>query len=240
VVFISIAVSHTLYAPPRGSLGDEIRHRWRRVTTLGFAIALMVGAAPELSFMLLVALGFMFYLVPERRLDSLGLWTAGCAIGTAILLVLGGPHWFVRANFSPLAGWPAPRYMLHTAVTGAAWTITAIASAAAAVFVVFRRCRYFGNTAPLLCVVATLVLGLPTDGQLYLAAFPVWTLPLLFVFVGGIFADLAETSWRRPAVLVFVVLAASLATLEILAVAQQPWPPRQELSPPPGVQRIRI
>ncbi len=240
VVFISIAVSHTLYAPPRGNLGDEIRHRWRRVTTLGFAIALMVGAAPELTFMLLVALGFMFYLAPDRRLDSLGLWAAACCIGTVILLFLGGSHWFVRATFSPLAGWLAPRWVLHTSVAAASWTIMVIASAAAAVYVAFRRCRYFGNTAPLLCVVVTLLLGLPTDGQLYLGAFPAWSLPLLFVFVGGIFADLAETTWRRPAVLIFVVLAASLATLELLAVAQHPWKTRQELSPPPGVRRIRI
>ena len=239
VVFISIAVSHTLYAPPRGSLGDEIRHRWRRVSTLGLAIALMVGSAPELTFMLLVALGFMFYLAPERRLDSLGLWVAACCIGTVVLLALGGPHWFLRANFSPLAGWAAPRFMLHTAVAAAAWTLATIASAAAAVYVVSRRCRYFGNTAPLLCVLLTLLLGLPVDGQLYLGAFPAWSLPLLFVFVGGIFADLTETSWRRPTVLIFIVLAASLATLELLAVAQHPWAPRpEELSPPGGVRRI--
>ncbi len=241
VVFISIAVSHTLYAPPRGNFGDEIRHRWRRVTTLGLAIALMVGSAPELSFMLLVALGFMFYLAPQRRLDSLGLWAAAGCIGSLVLLALGGPRWFARASFSPLAGWSAPRFILHTAVIGASWAIMVIASAATAVYVVSRRCRYFGNTAPLLCVLATLLLGLPSDGQLYLGAFPAWSLPLLFVFVGGIFADLAETSWRRPAVLVFIVLAASLATLELLAVAQRPWPPpHPELSPPPGVRRVRI
>ena len=240
VVFISIAVSHTLYAPPRGSLGDEIRHRWRRVTTLALAVALMVGAAPELSFMLLVSLAFMLYLVPaERRLDSLGLWAVASGIGILILLLLGGPHWFARATFSPLAGWFAPRYVLHTALAGASWAIMVIASAAAGVYVVSRRCRYFGNTAPLLCVCATVLLGLPTDGQLYLGAFPAWSLPLLFVFVGGIFADLGETTWRRPAVLVFIVLAASMATLELLAVAHHPWPPLpQELSPPARVRRV--
>ncbi len=241
VVFISIAVSHTLYALPRGNLGDEIRHRWRRVATLGLAIALMVGAAPELTFMLLVALGFMFYLAPQRRLDSLGLWAAACCLGTLVLLALGGPHWFARASFSPLAGWSAPRFILHTAVAGAAWTIMVIASAAAAVYVVSRRCRYFGNTAPLLCVFVTLFLGLPVDGQLYLGAFPAWSLPLLFVFVGGIFADLAETTWRRPAVLVYLVLAACLATLELLAVSHHPWTPHpRQLSSPERVRRVRI
>lgn len=241
VVFVSIAVSHTLYAPPRPSFWGEVRQRWRRIGMLGIAIVLMAGSAPELSFMVLVALGFMLYLVPHRRAAAAGLMASAVALAVAILLVIGGPGWFARADFSPFAGWTGPRFVVHTGVAAASWTITTIAAAAAAVYLAFRRSRYFGNTAPLLAAGLTLVLGLPTLGHAYLGAFPVWTLPLLFVFVGGIFADLAETSWRRPAVLVFVVLAASLATLELLAVAQHPWPPPpQELSPPPGVRRVRI
>ncbi|MBZ5647905.1 MAG: hypothetical protein LAN37_11865 [Acidobacteriia bacterium] len=241
VVFISIAVSHTLYAPPRGGFGGEIRHRWRRVTTLGFAIALMVGAAPELSFMVLVALGMMFYLVPHRRREALGLMVAALAIAAPILLLLAGPRWFAQAGFSPLAGWSAPRYVVHTSVASTSIVLTVIAASAAAVYLSSRRSRYFGNSAPLLATALTLVLGLPSLGHAYLGAFPAWSLPLLFVFVGGIFADLAETPWRRAALLVFVVLASSLATLELLAVGQHQWTSGgRELSPPAGVRRIRI
>lgn len=241
VVFVSIAVSHTLYAPARGSLWAEVRQRWRRVAMLGAAITLMAGAAPELSFMVLVALGMMFYLVPHRRGAALALMGSGMAVAVAILLAVAGPRWFVGVDFSPLAGWTAPRYVVHTSVGGASWALTTIAAAAGAVYLSSRRSRYFGNTAPLLATGLTLVLGLPSSGNGYLGAFPAWSLPLLFVFVGGIFADLAETTWRRPAVLVFVVLAASLATLELLAVAQQPGPSRpRELSPPAGVRRTRI
>ena len=241
VVFISIAVSHTLYAPPRPSLWEEIQQRWRRVAILAFAIVLMAGSAPELSFMVLVALGMMFYLVPHRRGAALGLMLSALAVAIVILLGLGGLRWLARADFSPFSGWFAPHFVVHTSVAAASWTVTTIAAAAAAVYLSSRRSRYFGNTAPLLATVLTLVLGLPSLGHAYLGAFPAWSLPLLFVFVGGIFADLAETSWRRPAVLVFVVLTASLATLELLAVAQHPWPPKTEqLYPPTRVRRIRI
>ena len=219
VVFISIAVSHTLYAPPRGSMWGEIRQRWRRVVMLGFAIALMAGSAPELSFMILVALGFMFYLAPHRRFDALGLMLAAISIAAAILLVIAGPQWFRHAGFSPIAGWHAAHYVVHTSVFGASWVITVIAALAAAVYVVSRRSRYFGNSAPLLAALLTMVLAPPTLGEAYIGPFPAWSLPLLFVFVGGIFADLVETQWRRPALVVFVVMAASLAVLELIAVA---------------------
>ncbi|HVP44250.1 MAG TPA: hypothetical protein VMS96_12520 [Terriglobales bacterium] len=240
VIFVSIAVSHTLYAPARSSMWGEIRQRWRRVAMLGTAIALMAGAAPELSFMVLVALAMMFYLVPHRRGAALGLMASGLAVAIAILVVIAGPRWFAETDFSPFAGWSAPHFVVHTSVAAASWTLMTIAAASAGVYLASRRSRYFGNTAPLLATALTLVLGLPSSGDAYLGPFPAWSLPLLFVFVGGIFADLAETSWRRPAVLVFVVLAASLATLELLAVAQHPWGRRQELPPPPGVRRIRI
>ena len=241
VVFISIAVSHTLYAPPRDGPWPEIRHRWRRVTMLALAIVLMCGAAPELSYMVLVALGMMFYLVPHRRAAALGLMLSAAILALVVLLLLGGPRWFIEADLSPFSGWRAPHYVVHTSVAGAAWTVTTIAAAAAAVYLTSRRSRYFGNTAPLLATVLTLVLGLPSLGHAYLGAFPAWSLPLLFVFVGGIFADLAETSWRRPAVLVFVILAASLATVDLLAVAQHPWASGgEQLSPPHGFRRVRI
>lgn len=240
VVFVSIAVSHTLYAPPRANLWGEIRQRWRRIGMLGMAIVLMSGAAPELSFMVLVALGFMLYLVPHRRAAAAGLMAAAVVLAVCVLLLIGGPGWFGRADFSPLSGWMAPRFVVHTEVQAASWTIATIAAAAAAVYLSYRRSRYFGNTAPLLTTGLTLLLGIPSFGYAYVGAFPAWTLPLLFVFVGGIFADLADTSWRRPAMLVFVVLAASLATLELLAIARHPLPVRQELSPPPGVRRIRM
>ena len=223
VVFVSIAVSHTLYARPRGSIWGEIRQRWRRVAMLGIAITLMVGSAPQLTFMVLVAFGFMLYLVPHRRVDAVGLMLAALAIGAAILLVIAGPRWFAQADFFPIHLWVLPHYRSWTGTT---FVLVAIAVLAVVTYLLVPRSRYFGNSAPLLTVALTSLFWTPALRYSAVGMFPAWSLPLLFVFVGGIFADLLETEWRRPAVVIFVVLAASLATLELLTVAQhQPLRP---------------
>jgi hypothetical protein len=69
---------------------------------------------------------------------------------------------------------------------------------ALAAYLAWRRARYFGNTAPLGVAVLMLVLGLGSPafpGQ----GFKLVTLVFLFVFVGGVLADLLETR-QRPVV----------------------------------------
>jgi hypothetical protein len=56
-----------------------------------------------------------------------------------------------------------------------------------------RRCRYFGNTAPLVMVLLLLPLvTTQTVSQPWL-----WALPFLFTFVGGVFADVLESRQRK-------------------------------------------
>ena len=57
-----------------------------------------------------------------------------------------------------------------------------------------RRSRYFGNTAPLLMVLALLFVY---TTQVVTAPW-LWALPFLFTFVGGVFADELETRLRAP------------------------------------------
>ena len=60
-------------------------------------------------------------------------------------------------------------------------------------YLTFRRSRYFGNTVPLL--VAALLLALITTG---VEAAPwLWALPFLLTFIGGVFADVLETRYRK-------------------------------------------
>ena len=58
------------------------------------------------------------------------------------------------------------------------------------VYVTARRSRYFGNTSPLL--IALLLLPLYTT-QVVTAPW-LWALPFLFTFIGGVFADVLESS----------------------------------------------
>jgi hypothetical protein len=82
---------------------------------------------------------------------------------------------------------------------------------ALAVYVRQRRSRYFGNTAPLLMVLALLPLY---TTQVFTAPW-VWALPFLFTFTSGVFADVLESKHRR------VML--SVSTAIVLAQALLCW-----------------
>jgi hypothetical protein len=72
-----------------------------------------------------------------------------------------------------------------------------IASAAAAIlYLGLRRSRYFGNTAPLFCLLALVFLimtGVPGSPWL-------WALPFLLTFIAGVFADAYDGPRGRLAV----------------------------------------
>jgi hypothetical protein len=82
-------------------------------------------------------------------------------------------------------------------------------------YVAVPRCRYFGNTAPLVMVLLLFPLvTTQTVSQPWL-----WALPFLFTFVGGVFADALETRQRR----MFLVLSGGiLATQALLCLTVLP------------------
>jgi hypothetical protein len=80
--------------------------------------------------------------------------------------------------------------------------------AALLLYLAFRRSRYFGNTAPLLCflvVVLLVMTGAPGSPWL-------WAIPFLLTFVAGVFADAYEGPRGRLA------LAAGGAIVTLQAV----------------------
>jgi hypothetical protein len=60
-------------------------------------------------------------------------------------------------------------------------------------YLAVRRCRYFGNTAPLVMV----LLLFPLVTTQTVSTPWLWALPFLFTFVGGVFADALETRQRK-------------------------------------------
>ena len=97
---------------------------------------------------------------------------------------------------------------------------------ALAAYAVSRRVRYFGNTAPLLAtglLALAAVSGLAEDTLAY-GAFPLRALPFVFLFLGGVAADMLETRsatqgapQRRDMVLAMVgALLASHAIIGVL------------------------
>jgi hypothetical protein len=94
-------------------------------------------------------------------------------------------------------------------------SITAALAVSAVLYLVARRCRYFGNTSPLLMALALLpIVTTQTVTQPWL-----WALPFLFTFAGGIFADVFESRHRK----LFLALAGLiLITQAALCIATLP------------------
>jgi hypothetical protein len=200
-IFTSIAVAHTLYAPR-----EVVIWNWRRILLLGLSLALAIGSQFSLIILVPLALGFMFYLAPERRSAALAIWTAACAVACFLL--------FAAYAFHPGAMWQSLRHASFFEFSWRALTMhRAYASAllhlhqvspillftvpvALVAYGLWPRSRYFGNTAPLLVAVWFLLLALGSPHYPGLG-FLLMAVPFLIVFVAGIIADLSETPERK-------------------------------------------
>jgi hypothetical protein len=218
-IFTAIAVAHTLYAPR-----EVVLWNWRRIALLGLSITLGVGSQFALAAVVLLALGFMLYLAPERRGAALAIMAASCAVAFVLLFAAYG---FDRhALFATLSGLrPADLapYLLARKLTYALLAVfflrmpaVLIGLAAAVIaYVAWRRPRFFGVSAPLMVFAVLLVLGIITPHlggyNLFVAA-----LPFAFVFIAGVFCDLLETSYRG---LVFGMLAGVILAHAMYSVA---------------------
>jgi hypothetical protein len=203
VVFTAIAVAHTLYAPR-----EVVLWNWRRILLLGLSLALAIGSQFSLLVLVPLALGFMLYLAPMRRMAATVIWVAACVAG---FLLLYGSYFFRTSIF-----WQGLR---HASFFGIAWQAFGMRSAyeeivhqlgqnspallvalpaALVAYVVWPRARYFGNTAPLLVAALFTFLALATPHYPGMG-FHLMVVPFLFVFVAGVAADLLETPQRNLA-----------------------------------------
>ena len=96
-VFTAIAVAHTLYAPR-----EVVLWNWRRIILLALSFTLAVGSQFSLVIVVPVALAFMLYLAPTRRLAALAIWVCACVL--ALLLV------FAAYFFHPGLFWQGIRH----------------------------------------------------------------------------------------------------------------------------------
>jgi hypothetical protein len=189
VVYTAIGVAHAMQGP---------KSKWRpRIVLLTLAFG-FTAAAHVSAFLLglVLAIAFMAYVAEGRRayLPTLVIvWVLGG------LFLLFASYAFRPDAFSYVFRSEAATLgfslnqagALFSSLTSAGITIAALA--ALGLYLVFRRSRYFGNTTPLL--VAALLLVLVTTGvqtEIWL-----WALPFLLAFVGGVFADVLETRYRK-------------------------------------------
>ncbi|MGD0796350.1 MAG: hypothetical protein ABR910_01390 [Acidobacteriaceae bacterium] len=189
LVYTAIGVAHAMQGP---------RRKWRpRIVLLTIALGLTAAAhvlAAILGF--LSALFFMLYLAETRRSYVMQVLLIS-AVGA--LFVLFAFYGFHLAAFSYVFTGGSARLWFSLAGPrsfAASPLNTPIAIAACVAFMLYlstRRSRYFGNTAPLLMLLAlTPIITTQTVTAPWL-----WALPFLFTFVGGVFADALEGRYRK-------------------------------------------
>jgi len=223
-IFTAIAVAHTLYAPR-----EVVLWNWRRILLLGLSLALAIGSQFSLVVLAPLTLPFMLYLAPARRGAAVAIWAAACLIAGLLL--------FASYSFSPALFFAGFRHASFFGYTWAAFSMPQayqmlfrhlqqdspallLASPAALItYAIWRRSRYFGNTAPLLTATLFLLLGLASPHYPGLG-FQLVAVPFLFVFVSGVAADLLETSHHIPVQAGVWSLLAANALLNLIELAR--------------------
>lgn len=210
LIYTAIGVAHTLYAPPR---------KWApRVVILGLSVGFALATAWWSFVLVLLAFAFMIYLAPGRRRAVM------VVLVGASVVALGVVAFFVWTTGS--AGWDSPGvlsphptlamlqnlgFALNRDTDG--YVLIAFFIAALTVYGSWRRARYFGNTAPLLTAFATVLLFALVPGlRIWVATLG---LSFLFLFIGGVAADLLETARNR---LITVVLSAGILLRAVLGL----------------------
>ncbi len=190
-VYTCVGVAHAMQGP---------RRKWRpRMVLLtaafGLAAASHIAALPAVALLGLLA---VLWVAEGRRSQALPVVLV--AVAGALLAVFAcygfSPDAFSYvfrsgAGFLSFSLDPARRFF--STLSNAATTLAAAASLV--LYLGLRRCRYFGNTAPLLCALVLFLMVLTgTQGSPWL-----WALPFLFTFIGGVFADAYESPHGRLA-----------------------------------------
>ena len=225
-IFTAIAVAHTLYAPR-----EVILWNWRRMLLLGISLAIVVGAQFSMIIVLPLALAFMLYLAPIRRLAAFTIWLAASIVALALLFAtyFFHPHVFSEA-------------MKHASFWGATWRSFAIPGVyrqvglqtlracpavilllplAVATYILWPRTRYFGNSAPGAVALIFIALGI-AHPHVAGAGFLLASVPFLLIFVSGVLADLMETPSRLLVTASVWGLVVAYILWSILALAQVP------------------
>ena len=223
-VFTAIAVAHTLYAPR-----EVVLWNWRRIVLLGISLALAIGSQFSLAVLIPLTLAFLLYLAPERRRAAVVIWAAACTF--AVLLLAAGyffhsPTMWRSLSSAKLIDVSAAAFRIGVNYRNAATQILKtcpllliLFPAALLAYALWRRARYFGNTAPLLLVILCVGLALaapdyPGQGFLLVA------LPFFFCFVAGILSDLIETQSGALVQSVVTALLAAYGLWNVVGLAR--------------------
>ena len=189
LLYTAIGVAHALQGP---------RRKWRpRIILLTVALGLTATAHLLAAILGFIAGFVLLYYLAERRRRYVAQIMIFAAMGAAAIDFLSfslHPSAFVYAiTGGSVRFW----FSLDSARSFAQQPFNAgilvATGVSAALYLLVRRSRYFGNTVPL---VMTLLLVPLYTTQVFTAPW-LWALPFLFTFIGGVFADALETRQRK-------------------------------------------
>jgi hypothetical protein len=205
LVYTAMGVAHAMQGP---------RRRWRpRIVLLTLALGLTAAAhllAAIVGFVM--AMVWMMYLAERRRSYVMQILVFSAIGALAILFAF---YAFRLAPFSYIFTGGGARFWFS--LDGARRfffdlgnaPIVIAALVAMLLYAGVRRCRYFGNTAPLVMV----LLLFPLVTTQTISKPWLWALPFLFTFLGGVFADVLESRRRK----MFLVLSGMLLLTQAVA-----------------------
>ena len=210
LIYTAIGVAHAMQGP---------RRRWRpRIALLTIALGLTAAAHLLAAiFGFVAALVFMLYLAERRRGYVFQVLLVSAIGALAILFAFYGLR---PAAFSYVFTGGAARFWFSLAGVRsfvfdrgfagslANFPILTAACVAALLYCAVRRSRYFGNTAPLLVLLALA----PLITTQTVSAPWLWALPFFFTFIGGVFADALETRTRK----LFLVLTGAVLAAQAM------------------------
>ena len=202
MVYTAMGVAHALQGP---------RSKWRpRIILLTVSLGLTAAAHLLAGMIGLVAGTLFFFYLAERRRAYVSQIMIFAAFGAMVIVF--GFFGFRLAPFTYVFSGGSGRFWFSlVAVTRFVTTpanagILVATLVALIVYATTKRSRYFGNTAPLLMVIVLF----PLYTTQVITAPWFWALPLLFTFIGGVFADALESRQRK----VFLLLSGSVVVTQ--------------------------
>jgi hypothetical protein len=213
MTYTAIGVAHTLYAPPR---------KWApRIVILGLSIGFALATAWWSVTLVLLAFAYMLYLSPGCRKKAvfvlLSASALGCLVLTAIAWMTGSAGLGIQTL---LAEKPTLTVLRNLAFPLSAETdgyvLVFLFIVALTAYGSWPRARYFGNTAPLISALACVLLFALAP------AIRIWDatlgLTFVFIFIGGLAADLLETRFRSEATAILLAGFTLRVVLTVLAL----------------------
>lgn len=211
MVYTAMGVAHALQGP---------RKKWRpRIVLLTVSLGLTATAHLLAGIIGLIAGAAFFFYLAERRRAYVAQIMIFASFG-ALLIVFAG-FGFRLAPFTYVFTGGSARFWFsleaakNFASAPASAGILVAAVVALVVYATTRRSRYFGNTAPLLM----LLVLVPLYTTQVISAPWLWSLPFLFTFIGGVFADMLESRQRKLFLLLSGAVVVTQAALCWMSMA---------------------